>query len=89
MSHYPEHIRRTRHLEPDLFLAGHTHGGQVCLPGGHPDHHPQQAPPPLLRGVHRVDGTWLVVNHGLGFSGLPLRVLCPAEVVELTLQSGK
>ena len=89
MSHYPEHIRRTRHLEPDLFLAGHTHGGQVCLPGGHPIITHSKLPRRFARGVHHLDGTWLVVNRGLGFSGLPLRVLCPAEVVELTLHPGK
>jgi predicted MPP superfamily phosphohydrolase len=40
----------------------------------------------LCRGIHRVGDTWLVVNRGLGYSGIPLRVLCPSEVVELVLQ---
>jgi predicted MPP superfamily phosphohydrolase len=86
MSHFPDHLTRTRHLHPDLFLCGHTHGGQVCLPGGYPVITHSKLPRPWCRGVHQVHGrTWLVVNHGLGFSGLPLRVNCPAEVVELTL----
>jgi predicted MPP superfamily phosphohydrolase len=88
MSHYPDHFTRTRHLQPDLFLCGHTHGGQVCLPGGVALITHSKLPRPLCRGTHQVDQTWLVINHGLGFSGLPLRVMCPAEVVELTLTSG-
>ena len=89
LSHFPDHLPRVQFaLQPDLFLAGHTHGGQVCLPGGHPIITHSKLPRRFARGVHHLDGTWLVVNRGLGFSGLPLRVLCPAEVVELTLQPG-
>jgi uncharacterized protein len=86
MSHFPQHIRRTAALRPDLFLCGHTHGGQVCLPGGVPIITHGKLPRRLCRGIHEVGPTWLVVNHGLGFSGLPLRVLCPSEVIELTLK---
>jgi predicted MPP superfamily phosphohydrolase len=86
MSHYPCHLPRAGFLSPDLFLTGHTHGGQVCLPGGRPLITHCRLPRRLSRGVHRVGPTWLVVNHGLGFSGLPLRVLCPSEVVELRLE---
>lgn len=86
LSHFPEHVCRTRHLRPHLFLAGHTHGGQVCLPGGVPIITHTKLPRHLCRGVHRLGDTWLVVNHGLGYSGLPLRVMCPAEVVELVLR---
>lgn len=86
MCHFPDHFPRVRFLEPDLFLTGHTHGGQVCLPGGIPIITHTKLPRRYCRGVHRIGPTWLVVNHGLGFSGLPLRVNCPAEVVELKLQ---
>lgn len=89
MSHYPDHLPRAQFLKPDLFLTGHTHGGQVCLPGGRPILTHCRLPRRLSRGIHRVGPTWLVVNHGLGFSGLPLRVWCPSEVVELTLRAGE
>jgi predicted MPP superfamily phosphohydrolase len=85
MSHFPEHLTRTRCLEPDLFLTGHTHGGQVCLPGGVPVITHCALPWRLRRGVHRVGRTWHVVNHGIGYSGLPLRTFCASEVLELTL----
>ena len=61
-------------------LSGHTHGNQMDLPllrrlG--PDH-------PGERVEHGP--TTLVVNHGLGVVGFPLRVGAPAEVVELELR---
>src|SRR5258706_5030223 len=34
LSHFPDHFRRIRPLNADFFLAGHTHGGQICLPTG-------------------------------------------------------
>jgi predicted MPP superfamily phosphohydrolase len=86
LSHYPDHIRRTAFLRPDLFLAGHTHGGQVCLPGGFPLLRHDSLPRRLCRGIHRVGETWLIVSRGFGFSGLPLRLFCPAEVVEMRLR---
>ena len=85
MSHFPDHLPRAEFLKPDLFLTGHTHGGQVCLPGGHPIITHCRLPRRLCRGIHRLGPTWHVVNHGLGFSGLPLRFLCPSEVVEISL----
>src|SRR5581483_2693747 len=36
LSHYPDILRRSHHLKPDIYFAGHTHGGQICLPGGVP-----------------------------------------------------
>ncbi|TJW23973.1 MAG: metallophosphoesterase, partial [Mesorhizobium sp.] len=36
LSHTPEIYRQAAHAGFDLLLAGHTHGGQICLPGGIP-----------------------------------------------------
>ncbi len=83
LSHYPDLVRRTRFLEGDLFLAGHTHGGQVCLPGGIPIIRHDSLPAKLISGIHWVYDTWLVANPGLGFSGLPIRLFCPAQVIEI------
>jgi predicted MPP superfamily phosphohydrolase len=86
LSHYPDHLTRTQStLRPDLFLAGHTHGGQVCLPGGRPIIRHDSLPRRLCKGIHRVGGTWLIVHRGFGYSGLPVRVFCPAEVIEMRL----
>jgi predicted MPP superfamily phosphohydrolase len=88
LSHYPDHLRRLRSIRPDLFLAGHTHGGQMCLPGGWPILRHDSYPKQLRAGVNRVDNCWLVGNRGFGFSTAPVRLFCPAEVIELRLVPG-
>ena len=85
LSHYPDHLKRVRSLRPDVFLAGHTHGGQCCLPGGIPILRHDSYPRRLCAGVHRVGQTWLVVGRGIGATGLPLRVFCPPEAIEIHL----
>jgi len=86
LSHHPDNLPRVQHqLQPDLFLAGHTHGGQICLPGGVPILRHDSLPHRLCSGIHWVDRTWLVVNRGFGFSGMPVRLFCPAEVLDLRL----
>jgi predicted MPP superfamily phosphohydrolase len=88
LSHFPDHLRHADGLDADLLLAGHTHGGQMCLPGGIPLMWHDSLPRRLSRGVHQVNGTWLVVSRGLGHTGLPFRVFCPPEVIELRLIAG-
>ena len=85
LSHYPDHFRRMKKLNPDLFLSGHTHGGQMCLPGGIQLLRHDSLPLHLLKGVHRLGKTWFFVSRGLGFSTLNFRVFCPAEIIEIRL----
>ncbi len=85
MSHYPDHLRKLRGARPDLFLAGHTHGGQLCLPGRLPILRHDSYPMQLRAGVNYVDEAWLVVSRGFGFSTAPVRLFCPAEVIEIRL----
>jgi predicted MPP superfamily phosphohydrolase len=71
-----------------LLLAGHTHGGQVCLPGVGAlvtncglDRH-------LAKGLHRWPGSasWLHVSAGLGtHPTAPVRFACRPEASLLTL----
>jgi len=88
LSHFPDHLPRVAALQPHLFLAGHTHGGQVCLPGGIPIIKHDSLPRRLCSGIHRVGDTWLVVGRGFGATTLPLRVFCPPEVIEIELTAG-
>lgn len=85
LSHYPDLIKRTTHLKADLFLSGHTHGGQVCLPGGIPLLRHDSLPRRFCSGIHRCENTWMVTSRGFGFSGLPLRLFCPNEVIDIKL----
>lgn len=89
LSHYPDSLHAFQHHNgpPDLFIAGHTHGGQVCLPGGYPLLRHDTLPRRYCHGAHRVGDTWLVVSRGMGFSTHAIRVFCPAEVVEVVLKA--
>ena len=88
LSHFPDLIRKAATLLPDVYFAGHTHGGQICLPGGYPIIRHDSLPRRLSKGIHRAANTWLVISRGLGFTGLPVRLFCPAEVIEIKLTRG-
>ena len=86
LCHYPDLVRATKPLAPDLYLAGHTHGGQVCLPNGRALLTHDSLPRAMCKGAHDVDGTCLIVGRGFGFTTLPVRAFCPAEVVEVRMR---
>ncbi len=88
LSHYPDSWQRAQCLEADLFLCGHTHGGQICLPRGIPLIRHDAMLRRYCKGIHRLGETWLVVNRGMGFSGLPVRLFCPSEVIDIRLIPG-
>jgi predicted MPP superfamily phosphohydrolase len=78
----------------DLLLAGHTHGGQVCLPGVGTLVTNCGIEPARARGLHRHPGQggparpWLHVSAGLGTSPwAPVRFCCRPEASLLTLVS--
>ncbi len=70
----------------DLQLSGHTHGGQVCLPGGKPIILPNLGRRYPI-GLYRVNGMWLYTTRGLGSASFPLRLNCRPEIVFFTLRS--
>jgi uncharacterized protein len=88
LSHYPDLIKSMRDMNVDLYLAGHTHGGQVCLPNEFPIIRHDSLPRRLCKGAHDYHGACLLVTRGLGFTTLPIRIFCPAEVIEVKLTIG-
>ena len=85
----------------DLMLAGHTHGGQVCIPGvgalvTNCDLERRRAsglshyPRPLMEfAPHDRPDMWLHVSAGLGTSPYaPIRFACPPEATLLTMTAG-
>jgi uncharacterized protein len=66
---------------PHLMLAGHTHGGQICLPGIGPLINMSHAPLRWTHGLIVEDGRHMYVTSGLGMSGLPIRFGTAAEYV--------
>ena len=81
--------------EPDIFvqipdrvsltLAGHTHGGQMRLPGVWPAFVPSQYGARFAYGHINEGGRDLIVSGGLGTSIVPLRVGVPPEIVQVQL----
>ncbi|MBI4803924.1 MAG: metallophosphoesterase family protein [Desulfovibrio sp.] len=68
---------------PWLSLSGHTHGGQMRLPltGTLIN----QADRRIVAGLNAIDGRRIAVTAGLGYSGLPVRLLCPPDVTNLVI----
>jgi hypothetical protein len=67
-------------------LAGHLHGGQICVPwpGGRVGlAHPQAR---YLGGVYQREGTRMYISPGLGTTFLPFRVLARPEATLLVLR---
>ncbi len=71
----------------DLALCGHTHGGQLALPGGVPIVVPHgRLSRRYSRGRHEVgEGRTLVVSVGVGCVVLPLRLYADPEIVVCNL----
>ncbi len=72
-----------------LLLAGHTHGGQLCVPLYGALVTNCGIDRPRVKGLHRNGPAWLHVSAGLGTSPYaPVRFCCPPEASLLTLVPG-
>jgi predicted MPP superfamily phosphohydrolase len=69
-----------------LILAGHTHGGQLCVPGFGALVTNCDLPRRQAKGLSRYGSSWLHVSAGLGTSPYaPVRFACPPEATLLTV----
>jgi hypothetical protein len=73
----------------DLYLCGHTHGGQICLPGGNPIATNCKRRRDLASGLWREGGMWGYTSRGAGVSSIARRHNCPAEVTLIRLVAGR
>lgn len=69
----------------DLILAGHTHGGQICLPGGYPLSTNTRLGKKFARGLVQDGRTPMFVTRGIGTVRLSLRLFCPPEIAVIRL----
>ena len=80
LSHTPEPYRHAAHAEFSLMLSGHTHGGQICLPGGIPVLTDCDAPRAYARGPWRYHELVGYTSVGCGSSIVDVRLNCLPEV---------
>jgi hypothetical protein len=86
LSHTPEVYRQAAQLGYDVFLCGHTHGGQICLPGGIPLTLESRCPRHMGSGAWQHEGMSGYTNVGSGTSIINLRFNCPPEIAIHTLR---
>lgn len=77
----------------DLFIAGHTHGGQIVIPGFGPPVTLTRVPRRIAAGgLHDLNGQPVYISRGVGCergSAPPMRLFCPPEISILTLKGGR
>lgn len=86
LSHAPSTHIEAAAAGIDFVLSGHTHGGQLCLPGGRVLVHDGTAPRKVLAGRWTEGELQGYTSRGTGASGLPVRLNCPSEVCLHTLR---
>jgi uncharacterized protein len=86
--HSPDSAPESAALGYDLLIAGHTHGGQVCLPGLGAIVTNSSMPPRLAAGLIRMGSAVLHTSPGLGTSKYaPFRFACRPEATILELRA--
>jgi predicted MPP superfamily phosphohydrolase len=80
VTHTPEIYRQAAHADFDVLISGHTHGGQICLPGGIPITLSAVLPRALGSGPWRHHDMIGYTAVGAGSSVVPVRFNCPPEV---------
>lgn len=86
LSHSPDVLPRGSELGVSVVLAGHTHGGQVRIPGLGAPHAPTGMTSRFTMGSSRIGNARLHVTRGIGMTLFPLRFCCPPEIGLFTLQ---
>jgi predicted MPP superfamily phosphohydrolase len=80
LSHTPAVFKQAAHAGFDLFLAGHTHGGQICLPGGIPVTLDSDCPRRVGKGSWRHHQMTGYTSVGAGTSVVHVRLNCNPEI---------
>jgi predicted MPP superfamily phosphohydrolase len=84
--HFPDVSQWMPPASYDLILAGHLHGGQICLPTPRGKLRLEHLRAEYWEGVHRTPAGTLHVSRGLGTSFVPFRFLARPEATKLTLR---
>jgi predicted MPP superfamily phosphohydrolase len=85
LSHSPEIYEKAADANFDLCLSGHTHGGQICLPGGISIISSASVPRPMRSGLWRYESMLGYTCRGAAASGAPVRFNSRPEITLFTL----
>ncbi len=85
LSHTPEIYKQAAELAVDIYLCGHTHGGQICLPGGIPLITHAVCPRQMTSGKWNYKQMNGYTSRGAGCSGVQARFNCRPEITIHTL----
>jgi len=80
LSHSPEIYRQAAYAGFSLMLCGHTHGGQICLPGGYPLMVNARCARRYCKGAWKYHALAGYTSVGSGVSIVDVRLNCPPEV---------
>jgi uncharacterized protein len=80
LSHTPEVYRQAADAGFDVMLSGHTHGGQICLPGAIPITLDSVLPRRMGSGPWQYGNLAGYTSAGAGTSIVPVRLNCPPEI---------
>ena len=80
LSHTPEIYRQAAYAGFDLLLSGHTHGGQICLPGSIPITLDSVLPRQMGSGAWNYHDMAGYTSVGVGTSIVTVRINCPPEI---------
>jgi predicted MPP superfamily phosphohydrolase len=83
LAHDPRRLTEAAALGYPAVLSGHTHGGQIVIPGLGAV---AARKFPVAAGQGRMDHTTIFVSRGIGTVYLPVRINCPPEVALVTLE---
>lgn len=86
ISHTPETYRHAKKHGYSLILCGHTHGGQVCLPGGLPVITHAKTPRRMAKGRWQYGDLHGITSNGIGCSAYAGRFFCPPEIILIKLR---
>lgn|GEM_PF-1624483 len=85
LSHSPDLGVAAAKMGINAYLCGHTHGGQLCLPGGYPMYRNTRAPAYMVRGAWQEGYLHGYTSRGAGTSVVVARSYCPPELTLHTL----
>jgi len=83
LAHTPKRLLEAQQLAVPAVISGHTHGGQIVLPGLGAIAAREF---PVIAGIAQRQATSIFVSRGVGTVYVPVRVNCPPEVAVLTLE---